>query len=164
MRRFASAIGLVAVLLTACATPAEPSSEREFGTGAALDAEGTEPAEITEPEESAEEELLIEAEEVKTIPPLSEEESLRLAYQEAERVHALASEIVPTLDDDAQNQIYEALAIFQEDITSLKAYADNAAETPLPDDEKIEVINLMVRVEEGIAVFAQMIELLGAES
>ena len=142
MNKSVTIFGLSALLLTACGTSESGApTEDLIESGAVL-------------------ELQQEALEAIEDTTITEAEALLLSYEEAEAVHQLVVEFSEGLDTQAQEALSDAIAVFSNDIEAFKYYVELADREPLLEDDHRAVLELTAKLEDGIALFSQVMDIL----
>jgi len=90
---------------------------------------------------------------------VSQAQALLLSYEEAVVVREVVQELYKELDTNIQEALDEPLAAFSADIEALKYYTDLADREPLLDADHIVVLEITARIEEALAFFTQILEL-----
>lgn len=90
---------------------------------------------------------------------VSQAQALLLSYEEAVVVREVVQELYKELDTNIQEALDKPLAAFSADIEALKYYTDLADREPLLDADHIVVLEITARIEEALAFFTQILEL-----
>ncbi|MDP6561844.1 MAG: hypothetical protein QF793_02865, partial [Candidatus Peribacteraceae bacterium] len=85
---------------------------------------------------------------------------LLLSYKEAVEVRDMVVELTADMDNETKDALSEAIEAFSSDIEALKYYVDLADREPLLKGDHHEVLKLTADIEEAIALFAQVLEVL----
>lgn len=90
----------------------------------------------------------------------SQAEVLRLSYEDAIAVRDVVVDLMKNMDSDARASLQDAIDVFSQDIDALKYYVELAEREPLLDEDHRSVAVLSANIEEAIATFAAIVELL----
>lgn len=90
---------------------------------------------------------------------VSQAQALLLSYEEAVVVREVVQKLYKELDTNVQEALDKPLAAFSADIEALKYYTDLADREPLLDADHIVVLEITARIEEALAFFAHILEL-----
>lgn len=150
--------GLSALLLTGCGESTTPTiiegAEVIESTNVEIESGDTSPQ--LEKEVTKDVEVIIE--EVEDAE-LTQAQALLLSYEEAVAVRDLVQELYEQMDTKAQEALDEPLAAFSADIETLKYFVDLADREPLLDDDHIVILEITARIEEALAFFAHIVDL-----
>jgi|GEM_PF-2315583 hypothetical protein len=91
---------------------------------------------------------------------LQEAEALMLSYTEAIKIHDLVVEVISEMDTETQEALAEAIDAFSTDIEALKYYTELADREPLLDQDHLAVLEITANIEEAIALFANILEVI----